>query len=276
MGFFEPKTETKVLQTPQEAAARTWLANTLQQGTPTIATAGVAGLAPQEQQASQMTSEYAGTPAEGLDYLRSTLGGSSNVMEIPEYRALLDQVFKQGSLEANRLGRSLQIRGGTSASTGRDMLGRLLGDVQSQALATMAPYAQGLRNEKLTAAEALNRLGEQSILNRLNALSTSGGVERQLDQLRKDAAYNQQMMTTMFPYQQQAGLAQTILQNPAQWTVTQKPSTAQIIGQTVGGAVEGAGKGSAGGPWGAIGGGIAGGFQGYAQAKSNQNISVVR
>ena len=236
--MFKSDVEKEVLQTPEEAAARQWLSGTLQAGTPSIPTQQIAGLSDQEKMASQMTTGYAQSPAEGLDYLRGVVGGSSNIMDIPEYRAMMDEVFNQGQLEANRLGRSLQIRGGTSASTGRDMLGRLLGDVQQRALGTMAPYAAQERQNKLSASQALNQLGEQSILNRLSALSSSGGVERALEQLRKDADYTQKMTTTMFPYQQGASMADTLLRNKADWSVTQTPSIMQQVAPLLGDAAK--------------------------------------
>lgn len=264
MGMFSSSVKTKVLQTPEEKAARQWLSSTLQAGTPSIPTQQIAGLSGQEQTASQMATDYGKSEAEGLDYLRSVVGDSGNIMDIPEYRAMLDEVFRKGGLESNRLGRSLQIRGGTSSSTGRDMLGRLLGDIQSQAMATMAPYAAQERQNKQSAASTLNQLGEQSILNRLNALSTSGGVERALEQLRKDAEYTQRMTTTMFPYEQGAGMADTLLRNKADWSVTQTPSMMSQIGSLAGsvaGAIPGIGGGLLGG-----GANAAGNWQKKAEA----------
>jgi len=224
MGLFSSKTEKEVLQTPEEAAARKKLSDLMNSGTPNLPKQEISGLSQNEQLASTMARDYATGEPEGLEHLRSVMQGSGNIMDNPSYKALFDETKRAGELENNRMGRSMQLRGGNASTSGRDMLGRTAAQNQSNLMATMAPYAAQNEQMKLTAAQSLAQLGESSILNRLNALGQTGALTRQLDQLGKDADYNRKMDMTMFPYTQTAGLADTILRNKADWSVTQSPS----------------------------------------------------
>jgi len=213
-----PKAEPK--WTPQQLAAQSFLERLYGTGVPDYPTAPVAGLSEKEQQAGKLTSKYANSEPEGMDYLRKVMGSSDSITDIPEYKALLDEILKAGSDETNRVGRSLQMRGGATSSTGRDALGQSVNDVMSNALATLAPYAASLRNEKMSAANVLSSLGESSTLNRLNALSEQGALERQLEQLRQQADYEREMKELNFPYTTQAPLAMGILGTQPNYEIT--------------------------------------------------------
>ena len=249
MGLFSSKTEKEVLQTPEEAAARAKLSSLMNSGTPNLPKQEISGLSQNEQLASTMARDYATGEPQGLEHLRSVMQGSGNIMDNPSYKALFDETKRAGELENNRMGRSMQLRGGNASTSGRDMLGRTAAQNQSNLMATLAPYAAQNEQMKLTAAQSLAQLGESSILNRLNALGQTGALTRQLDQLGKDADYNRKMNMTMFPYTQTAGLADTILRNKADWSVTQSPSLfsqiAAPVAQVASGMMSGAAMGSA-------------------------------
>jgi len=253
MGLFTSETKKEVLQTPQEAAARNKLASLMDSGTPDLPMQEIAGLSQNEQLASTMARDYAKGEPEGIDHLRSIMDRSDNILDDPSFRALYDETKRAGELETNRMGRSMQLRGGNSSTSGRDMLGRTVAQNQSNLMATMAPYAAANQQTKLTAAQSLAQLGESSILNRLNALGSTGALSRQLDQLGKDAEYNRAMNMTMFPYTTTAGIADTILRNKADWSVTQSPSlfsqiaapVAEVASGAVGGMMQGKAIGSA-------------------------------
>jgi hypothetical protein len=222
------RNKAQAIQTPQEAAARNYLLQLMNGGTPNIPVAPTAGLSQDELRAIDMARSYAGSEVPGMSYLQSVVNGPSNILDIPEYKALADTVMQQGQMETNRVGRSLRLRGGSSSSTGANVLGQSVEEQQSKWMSALAPYASQERSQKMTAAEQLASLGESSMLNRLNALSSVGTLERQLQQLQQTAQYNQQMTKTMWPYQQGQQLASTILGNSAQQRVTQTPNALAV------------------------------------------------
>jgi hypothetical protein len=122
------------------------------------------------------------------------------------------------------MGRKVQIAGAASTSAGRDVLGQSVQDTQRNMMNVALPYLtqakENAENRKLTAAQALATLGESSMLNRINALSTTGALPRIIEQLQKDAEYARAMTQINFPYQQQAGIAGMLLNAPAQTAVT--------------------------------------------------------
>ena len=222
--FFKSSSEKEVLQTPEEAAARKSLAATLARGTPNLPTQEIAGLSQDQKTAQAMTRKFAKSEPEGMQHFRDVAGGSGNILDNPAYKALFDKVREAGELETNRVGRTLQQRGGTSSSTGANVLGRTVEQGESNLLATLAPYQDAMENRRMTAAQSLAQLGDSSILNRLNALSRTGDLTRRLEQMRKDADYTRKTAMTLFPWQQGQSVANTILSNKADWTVTQSPS----------------------------------------------------
>jgi hypothetical protein len=225
------KDDPKPLQTPEQSNATKFLEGLYKGSTPDYPTAPVAELSDLEKQASELASSYGKSTPEGMDYLRNVVGSSDDISEDPAYKALLDQVFKKGSQESNRLGRSLQLRGGATSSTGRDALGRSVENTESNALASLAPYLEAAKNRKFSAANALNSLGDSATINRLNALSTQGALQRSIEQLKQQADYEKQMRELNFPYEVQAGLASSIMGNAV--TFQQDPSMFEQVAPVI-------------------------------------------
>lgn len=262
--IFESKTEKEVLQTPGEAAARASLGDTLALGTPNLPKREIVGLSSAEKQAADLTQRFAGSEPEGMQHFRDVLAGG-NILDNPAYQALFSKVRAAGDRQISRTGRSLQIRGGTTSGAGAKILGRSQEQAEDTLLASLAPYVAANEAQKMTAAEALVQTGESSILNRLNALGKSGELDRRLKQLDKDTEFARKTTMTLFPWQQSAQLAATILGNKVDWSVTQTPSLfsqvagplGMVAGAMVGGPAGAAVGGSIGGGLGA-GGGTAG------------------
>lgn len=221
-GKLRKQPDPEELITPEKRRATAFIEQLYQKPTPSFPTAPVAGLSDLQKKAGAMTEEYAGRGVEGADYLRSILAESGDITEIPEYKAILSKVFEQGNLMTNRLGRSLQMRGGMPSSTGRNILGRSVEETQAGAVSALAPYAAQEKGRKVSAAESLAGLSETATLNRLNALSTQGALERQLEQLRQSAEYEKMMRELNYPVDVQAKLAMGLLGLPTEWT--QEPS----------------------------------------------------
>jgi hypothetical protein len=221
--FTSSKKKIKDVRTPETKAAATWALNTLRSPTPDFPTQDIAQLTPAEQQAQDLVGGYARSSPEGLDVLRGMTTATGGGMT-PELQGLIDEVMEKGQQETNRMGRKVQIAGAARTSAGRDVLGRSVQDTERNIMNVALPYLtqakENAENRKLTAAQALATLGESSMLNRINALSTTGALPRIIEQLQKDAEYAKAMQQINFPYQQQAGIAGMLLNAPAQTAVT--------------------------------------------------------
>lgn len=231
LGIFErDEPKVKELRTPEAVESSKKALGIANAPIPNYPTAPVAGLSDLERQAGELAGKYGTSTPEGFDYLRSIIEDTGDFTENPEIKALMDKVRRAGEEETNRVGRSLQMRGGATSSPGRDILGRSVEDTQSNILAALAPYAEAERGRKSSAAQALASLGENATLNRLNALSTQGALQRNLEQLRQQAGYERKMKELNFPYEVQAPMYARVAGMPVDWSVTQDPSLMEQIG----------------------------------------------
>lgn len=229
MGLLSSSTKKVDVRTPEAKSADKWLQSILKQGTPDIPTEQIAGMSDAEKMAQKLVTEYGGGQAEGLDTLRAISQGSTDITQDPTIQALMATITKSGSEEANRLNRSLMLRG-SRGSAAQDELGRSVTQTQQSLMSTLAPYAEAAKNRQMSAAQLLNQLGESSTLNRLNALSTTGSLPRTLQQLQNTANYQKLMTEVLFPYQQGTQVASTIKQG-GQTALSQSPSVlSQVSG----------------------------------------------
>ncbi|MCE5324953.1 MAG: hypothetical protein LLG01_00915 [Planctomycetaceae bacterium] len=227
MGLFNSSIKLKDTRTPNAKWADKYLTDLLGAPTPKIPEEQIAEMSDAEKLAQELVGEYGTSTAEGLDTLRGMAGAPDDITQDPTISALLDVIGKKGDMAANRLSRSLMLRGGRGGA-GADMLGRQVTDTQKEMLAAAAPYAESAKQRKMSAAQLLNTLGESSALNRLNALSTTGSLPRTLQQMRNSAAYQRLMTEIMFPYQQKANLAGQIKQG-GQMAVVKSPSIMEQV-----------------------------------------------
>jgi hypothetical protein len=237
--FFKSKTKTMDVRSPQKAAADQWLLDLLQSDAPEFPAEKIAGLSANEQLAMSQAEQYGTSEAEGLDALRDIVGQSEDITDDPSIKGLLSVLDERGSREANRLSRGLTLRGVTGGA-GRDALGRGLQDIQNNILATLAPYAESSKNRRVSAAQILNQLGEGSTLNRLNALSSTGAVSRQIEQLQNSAEYQRVMQQLLFPYTHGLNVTGAISNMPQ--AVVQTPSMFQQIAAPVAQIAQAAGS----------------------------------
>ena len=216
------KSRSKILQTPGEGAARSFLADRLANPIPQP-TRQIVGLTEPELAAKDLSQQFGEAPSEGGKFLSSVLQQDPDILSDPTFRALFDETKRAGQEETNRVGRSIQLRGGASSTTGRDELGRSVAQNQQNLLATLAPAALQRQEQRLRVAQ----LSDDSILKRLNALSATGGLERSLAQLAKDATFQKQLAVIQAPID----TAQAILGNPAtiESTQTIRPSSSAQI-----------------------------------------------
>jgi hypothetical protein len=265
MGFFTGSTDVEWEEPGYSLEARNYLTGLYQGGTPAIPTEQIAGMSEQEQQAMTILSQYLGSDSEARDLsielATQAATGTTDITQIPEYAALLNEVLESGQVEANRLGRTLQMTGNAESTGGRDLLGQSVEETMQAALATLAPYAAQERNMQFNAISLLGQLAgeeEMSTLNKIGVGVSAGSLPRTLEQDQNSADYIQQMTSTMFPYTVLSKIAGMNLVDP-EAIVTENPSTLSKISQvaTVGAQVMGGftGLGLLGG---ALGGGVSG------------------
>ena len=78
---------------------------------------------------------------------------------LPEVQGILLEARESGDLLANRLGRMLQASGNITSTTGRDVLGRAVSDVQKRIAASLAPFAAEERGRRERLIPQLESLG---------------------------------------------------------------------------------------------------------------------
>lgn len=84
---------------------------------------------------------------------------SKDIFELPEVQAIIQQVTQAGDLLANRISRSLQASGNITSTSGRDVLGRAVSDVQGTLTASLAQFAQAERDRRASLIPVLAGLG---------------------------------------------------------------------------------------------------------------------
>ena len=96
---------------------------------------------------------------------------------LPEVQGIISEAKEAGNLLTNRLGRMLQSSGNITSTTGRDVLGRAVTDVQKRLSASLAPFAAEERMRRERLIPELERLGLTEELRK------QGFTQSQLDAL---------------------------------------------------------------------------------------------
>lgn len=103
-------------------------------------------------------------------------------MSLPEVQGIIQESRVTGDLLANRLSRMLQASGNLTSTTGRDVLGRAVTDVQKSLAASLAPFASEERGRRAGLIPILETLG-----------LTEEERERGISQAELNALFNQQL-----------------------------------------------------------------------------------
>ncbi len=170
---------------------------------------------------------------------------ATDVANLPELQAILADITERGEIEANRLGRGLQLRGSIGSTPGRDILGRKLTDVQRSLVGAAAPFLSEARQLKAQAGQDVSTIvgqREGETLNRLGLGGAVGSLRRNISQAKLDAPLEQALRDIEFRFQIQPGLLANALVTPEATITGGGPSlfsqAAPLIG-TVTGAVIG-------------------------------------
>ena len=99
---------------------------------------------------------------EERDIARTTakeLVAPQDIFNLPEVQGIIQEARVTGDLLANRLSRMLQASGNLTSTTGRDVLGRAVTDVQKSLAASLAPFASEERQRRTSLIPVLETLG---------------------------------------------------------------------------------------------------------------------
>ncbi|KKN74437.1 hypothetical protein LCGC14_0390570 [marine sediment metagenome] len=83
----------------------------------------------------------------------------TDFMSLPEVQGIIQEARVTGDLLANRLSRMLQASGNLTSTTGRDVLGRAVTDVQKSLASSLAPFASEERARRTSLIPVLETLG---------------------------------------------------------------------------------------------------------------------
>lgn len=153
-----------------------------------------------------LLSGYVGNQSPEVANALSILGEASkttNLMDIPEYRALYDTSRADVATDLNRMGRSLQISGNTNSGAGAGVMLRSIGEANARVAGAMAPYAQAERTRSIGAATTAAELATKDTQSRLTAAKNFGALPREIEQLSMDAEYMANYLNTVAPFQYQ-------------------------------------------------------------------------
>jgi hypothetical protein len=173
---------------------------------PTFGVKGTAGMTDTEQSAQDLLANYANNQSpevtNALASLKET-GQYQNIMDVPEYAALYKTGQGNMNTQLNRLGRSMQIQGNNNSGAGADTMATRVGDLNTQLMGSMAPYAAQERERRYQAPLTAAALASSDTQSRLGAVKEYGALPRQLEQLSLDADYMSQYLNATAPYQYQ-------------------------------------------------------------------------
>lgn len=228
-----------------------------------------AGMSDTEMGAQDLLGSYANNESPEVTAALASLGRDSqyqNLMDVPEYKALYETGQRDINNQLNRLGRTLQLKGNTNTSTGANVMANEIGDLNTQLMGSLSPFAAQERERRANAPIQAAAIKEADTQNRLAAVKAYGALPRELEQLSMDAEAMTQYLNTIAPYQYQVP-ALSAAGGIGNATITggeKKPwaEWASLIGNAVGGAVQGGAKGG----W---GGAIAGAIGGVGKAASD-------
>ena len=201
----------------------------------TAPTRRIAALSKLEELSVQLSEQFARSdiPPELQTAISETIKTATtpvDVTQVPELAALIEQTERFGQKESTRLAQSIQIRGGSASTGGRNVLGQKLQDIQSNILATLAPFASTLRQLKEQAVSRLADLSSQKTgleLTKIGVAGEAGSMMRNIQQRINDALFAQQTEQQRLKFEVAPGIRSRILGAPSDLiTVTGgEPST---------------------------------------------------
>lgn len=149
------------------------------------------------------------------------------LLDLPEVQAIIKVATDAGNLETNRLGRILQASGNLTSTTGRDVLGKSVGDIRARITERLAPLAaqeRGFQEADVTRRQnlipTLERLGF------IDEAATQENKQAQLDAIfAQETTESRQIMEFLVP------ILQSIIQADPGVSSFELPGRAGLVGQ---------------------------------------------
>ncbi len=171
------------------------------------------------------------------------LAEPQDFFSLPEVQGIVMEATQRGDLLTNRVARMLQASGNITSTTGRDVLGRAVTDVQKSIAASLAPFAMEERARRERLIPMLETLG-----------ITEAEMARITTQAELDALFQQKLGELSLQTGYKPGLLKSIigLQPGLQPQITGGGATdplggfGQLIGPLLSGALKGGGSGGGG------------------------------
>lgn len=211
--FTEP---TKIELGPQSEASKAGQAYlTKLIGTaPNVALQGTAGLTPVQMAIQQSLSGLLAKSGQAGDLASkeysSILEGDYDPRTSPYYEGLRQEAERLKKEGVTGLRQRAELGGMLGSSTGAVAEGSFVSEANSALLKELGRLMETERGRKLLAAEGIQGAEAQ----RLGNIAAVGGIadiERDIEQQRADALYEQAMQQMLFPYQYQANIANSLL-----------------------------------------------------------------
>jgi len=138
-----------VPETPEATEARKRLFGLATGEPPAVPLRQIAPLQPmtEERQLARTTAKESLVPQEQQDF-----------MSLPEVQGLIQETVAQGNLLSNRISRGLQASGSFTSTPGRDVLSRVVTDVQKSIASTLAPFASEQRSRAAAERQRIQNL----------------------------------------------------------------------------------------------------------------------
>jgi hypothetical protein len=226
MGLFDffsssPKTsEVSIYEPDTSVASRAELLKRGTEATPNFPLQQTAGMTSLEEYIQGLLGNYVKSPASAtrqnaIDLATKTANEPYDVTQFPEVQGLMKRITEAGQTEGNRLMRGMQLRGSSSSSRGRDILGRNVTDMQQKIASGLSPYLESERQRQFGAIGLMSDLENAQTADLLQKLSTGsqfGALPRQILQDIYDKQYAQQNAPINFRYSTQPGILQSMLQ----------------------------------------------------------------
>lgn len=169
-------------QTPEAIEARKRLYELATGQPPDVPRRGIAPL-------PAMTEERETARATAMELIQP-----QDIFSLPEVQGIIQEAITMGDLLTNRLGRALQSAGALTATSGRDILGRAVTDVQKNLASSLAPFAMEERARRTGLIPVLEGLGLTEELRKM------GFTQAELDALfQQELTESQQLQTFTIP-----------------------------------------------------------------------------
>lgn len=214
MGFLTEDIKLKpVPRTPESLAGGEYLTQLLRRS-PAIPTQQIAGLTPVEQAIMQYLPQYlasAGTSGDlALGEYSKILTGGYDPLTSPAYEGFRQEAERLKKEGVTSLRQRAQLGGMLESTSAAAQEAGFINQANSQILQALGQLFEAERGRKMQAAQGIQSAEGQKLAN-VAAIGGIAGTERSIEQMRNDAMYQQLLTQIMFPYQQQAQIASTMM-----------------------------------------------------------------